>query len=184
MSVAVTVTYVGPQSPTTFPHPITLHTWPFSDPEFLVLAREHGDGGEWEEIKADDGCMGFRLVDNPPIRTNAGTHKSFISLAPGESWSVSHEVHRGSRVFTHVPRDAQLGEGFRYTFTAGSSLDWWAWGAKEEHVKTEVWLPNYVHGPVLNEEGHPRKRSEDDPSEVVLEQAVSAVFVFTDLPNA
>lgn len=186
MSVTVTVTYVGPEAgPTgTFPRPITLHTWPFSDPEFLVLAREHGDGGEWEEMEPEDGCMGFRLVDNPPIRTTAGAHKDFVSLAPGESWSVSHEVHRGSWVFTDVPRDAQPGERFRYTFAAGTTLDWWVWGAKEEHMETEVWLPDYVNGPVLDEEGHPRKRKEDDPPEVALEQAVSADFVFTDLPKA
>lgn len=182
MSVTITVTYVGPDDSTTaeatVPRPITLHAWPFSDPDFLVLYREQGKSEPWEEIEREDGCMGFRLVDNPPIRTTAGAHKDFFSLTPGESWSMTHDVHRGHWSYTDLPRDVRPGERFRYSFRE-TRIDWWAWGAKEEHMETEILLPDWINGPVLDEEGKPRKRKEGDPPEIFVGEADSDEFVFT-----
>lgn len=200
MSVTVTITYVAApdddQATTSSSEggtpplrPITLHTWPFTDAErSLTLFRqqqEQAGGEEWEAIESEDGCMGFRIVDNPPVRTTAGSsehhvhgHDAFVSLAPGASWTATHEVHRGRWDWTDLPGDARPGQRFRYALER-TKVDWWAWGARDEHVDTEIFLPDWINGPALEEDGKPRRRREGDPPEIFVEEATSDEFVFT-----
>lgn len=182
MSVTFTITYVGPDPSTTSrgtPYrPVTLHAWPLWDPKFLVLFREQGGSGPWEEMEREDGCMGFRIVDNPPIRTTTGAHKDVFSLAPGESWSTTHDVHRGHWSYPDLPGDVRPGKGICYSFSE-TKIDWRAWGAKEEHMETKILLADWINGPVLEEDGKPRKRKKGDPPKIVVGGAISDEFIFT-----
>ncbi|KAF2746554.1 hypothetical protein M011DRAFT_87541 [Sporormia fimetaria CBS 119925] len=130
---SVKVTYEG--SPTN--RPITFRTDVFDDFHNFPVYRQ--EDGKWVyHADNDDGCGGFRLVEDHNIVVNVGQDKRFVSLKPGESWTegLSYVEHD---TWGRLPDDKEVGDVYRILF-CGDTVDWWDWGTKEEHEQTVIEL--------------------------------------------
>ncbi|KAK8139319.1 hypothetical protein PG984_002699 [Apiospora sp. TS-2023a] len=117
--------------------------------------RHHGDQDQdqpWEDCDEDGGVsQGFLLVDgDEDVATvtvhHVADHEHFRTLHPGEAY-------QDVRLLS-MPEDAQPGDEFRYGFK-GAMVDWWAWGggfSDGEHQATQIRLPSWIAGPVVEEE--------------------------------
>jgi hypothetical protein len=146
--------------------PITFHIQPFITNnqlrEGIRLYRLRLDGN-WERSKCDDGFgTGFGIFDDPPIPVNIGDEADeyadcFVSLYPGESWTTQRRVQNGES-WTSLPDDVEVGDKFKYVIK-GAVVDWWNWGAKEQHRDTVVQLPCWIAGDVVepkDNDGRPK----------------------------
>ena len=84
------------------------------------------------------------LSDAPPILVKVGEDEQFQSIGSGESVIV----HR--RLLKHeIPEDAKPGDRFRLVLRE-ARVEWWDWGDRKEKANTEVYLPCWRLGPVVN----------------------------------
>ncbi|GAP90754.1 putative kinesin light [Rosellinia necatrix] len=132
---------------------IIFHTQAFvnpRDPRHGFRAyRSRDKGRNWESCELDDGSLGASLfVDGPDIVVSVAQedmNRHFASLLPGEEWSTKLLL-QGSD-WSCLPDDSVPGDVFRYSF-AGTALEWWDWGTKDDHKDTFVSLPPWLHGHV------------------------------------
>lgn len=127
-----------------------------------------------------DGCMGFCLVENPlpSAPPQARTKESSHSHLANHGASHTRYIAAAGRTRIYQGKYLQPGERFRYSF-AETKIDWWSWGTKEEPTETEIWLLDWIRGPILSREGRLKKRKEDDLPEVFVETTNSGEFVTT-----
>ncbi|KAK8026492.1 hypothetical protein PG991_003548 [Apiospora marii] len=129
--------------------PVTFHTYAldtmYTDREGFRFYRRRGDQDQWEHCDEDDGAQGFLLVDEDgDVTVNIAGHEHFRTLRPGEAYEETRLLS--------MPEDAQPGDEFRYRFK-GATVDWWAWGDMDEHRATQVTLPSWIAGPVVEAAG-------------------------------
>lgn len=149
-NVAATVTYDAP--PTA--RPITFHDHIFAHPDCYQIYRL--DKEKWQVFDNDEGCSGFRIVDDPDISVNVSQDDSFVSLQPGASWTTTQGLQ--SESWSELPYDLVDGEVLRFVFF-GETMEWWDWGTKEEHGDMVVKLPCWITGPVVeprDNDGRPK----------------------------
>ncbi|OAL43440.1 hypothetical protein IQ07DRAFT_292415 [Pyrenochaeta sp. DS3sAY3a] len=150
LPVTTTVTYEA--EPTA--RPITFHTFDILDLYSYELGRLRN--GKWESVENyNSGCTGWRIVDDPDVTVNVSTHKSFISLAPGGTWTTEDNMEDD---WGWLPDDVEDGETFGFVHIGGE-VDWWDYGSAEDHADTTVDLPCFVWGPVLrpaHNDGRPK----------------------------
>ncbi len=132
------------------PKPITFRKSPFDaldEPrEGLCLYRQNPDGN-WQRCELRE--YGYTNYDHPNIRITVGDgtdnySDQFISLSPDETWEDSFPV--GSE---ELPEDVETSDLFMYV-NKGAMVDWWDWGAKDEHQNTVVELPYQLDGEVVD----------------------------------
>ncbi|OAQ67454.1 kinesin light [Purpureocillium lilacinum] len=146
--------------------PVTFHTHRINS-AFRLFRRGHdephggegGSGDAWVPCDRDE-TLGYFIVDDPDVRVHVARHEDFVSLRPGESWTYEYVAHEpGGADF---PADTVPGDRFRVRF-AGVELDWWNWGDAEAHEQTEVSLPCFISGDVVDprdNDGRPKARVE------------------------
>lgn len=106
------------------------------------------DGGQiWETCDESSSVDGFMIFDDPDVAVHPSQHKDFMSLKPGESWTIRERLQ--GEMWTELPSDYQPGDVFRYRFK-GTTVDWWDWGDAEEHANTTVKLPCFIVGQVTD----------------------------------
>lgn len=127
--------------------PVTFHTYAldtmYTDREgFRFYRRRGGDGDQdqWEDCDEDGGDQGFLLVGDEDVTVNVAGHEHFRTLRPGEAYEDTRLLS--------MPEDAQPADEFRYRFK-GATVDWWAWGDSDDHRATQVKLPSWIAGPVV-----------------------------------
>lgn len=127
--------------------PVTFHTYALdtmnTDREGFRFYRRRGDQGRWEDCDEDGGVgQGFLLVDEDgDVTVNVAGHEHFRTLRPGEAYEETRLLC--------MPEDAEPGDEFRYRFR-GATVDWWAWGGMDDHRATQVTLPSWIAGPVVD----------------------------------
>jgi hypothetical protein len=127
--------------------PITFHKYGVTGQTDLVLYQLR-DNSEWtqclSENDEDGGCIGFAMLDAPPMLVKVGEDEQFLSLRVGES-VVVHQ-----RPLKHkIPEDAKVGDRFRLVLKE-ARVEWWDWGDREQHANTEVYLPCWRLGRVVD----------------------------------
>ncbi|KAJ5808768.1 hypothetical protein N7474_010037 [Penicillium riverlandense] len=65
------------------------------------------------------------------VLVNISQDARWISLAPGEAWSVSLKTHE------RLPSDQDPGDTFRYQLE-GRVIGLWNWSSKEDHAQTTL----------------------------------------------
>lgn len=145
----------GPDS-----RPITFHTfnvdtvcfWLFRKRKPKALQARNSDDEyrldelEWEYCEPESDCGGYLIVDDPDVTVKVGDRRKFISLQPGEIWECSYLVEVDD--WTYPTEDTTAGDVFRIWY-AGGELDWWDWGDDTQHANTEVVLPCFLNGAVI-----------------------------------
>ncbi|PGG95000.1 hypothetical protein AJ79_10324 [Helicocarpus griseus UAMH5409] len=137
-NLLIKVTYLG-ASGRIEQRPITFHTYTLQEPglaEGFRLHRFRNDG--WEGIEAQFPCLG--IADDPDVEVNVSEHRDFVTLQPGDCWTISHAVEEEDWVF---PSDLADGDVLRYRYKGGQ-VDWWDWGESKDHAHTVVKLPCFV----------------------------------------
>jgi hypothetical protein len=71
--------------------------------------------------------------------------ENFISLDFSKPWVFTHRLESDAWL---TPEDAAVGDVFRCCYK-GTTLDWWDWGALEDHADTVVTLPCWIAGAVV-----------------------------------
>ncbi|KAI1868410.1 uncharacterized protein JN550_006326 [Neoarthrinium moseri] len=126
--------------------PITFHKYGVMGEEKLSLYQLRN--GEWTECLTEQdeygGCSGFALLDAPPLLVKVGEDEQFLSLGRGES-VVAHQ----RTIPKKFPEDAKPGDRFRVGLR-GAHVEWWNWGGRQSHANTEVYLPCWRVGRVVN----------------------------------
>ncbi|KAF3920102.1 hypothetical protein AA313_de0201430 [Arthrobotrys entomopaga] len=139
--------------------PVTFHTYAFealNGPRegFRLKRRSKVDSTEWEPCELDDGT-GFMIADEPDVSVHVGEDENFVTLEPGHSWTTPRRL-QGER-WTSLPAGVVVGDIFRCRFK-GTTVDWWDWGSRDEHINTVVKLPCWITGKVTDpahNEGRP-----------------------------
>jgi hypothetical protein len=85
-----------------------------------------------------------------PIQVGRGDDH-FVSLDTSQPWMF---LHRLDRNVWSKPGVASAGDVFRCRFK-GTTVDWWDWGTREDHVNTVVWVAGAVTDPKDNN-GRPK----------------------------
>lgn len=132
--------------------PITFHTRRV-DGGFRLFRRRQNNS-TWEVCPRDD-STGFIIVDNPDVRVNVSEHDAFVSIKPGETSTFEYTPSDAD-----LPKDSAPGDMFRVRY-AGVELDWWDWGSADDHANTEVSLPCFIDGDVVEPRdngGRPRSQ--------------------------
>lgn len=93
------------------------------------------------------------MVDDPDVEVNVTDPEWFFGLQPGETITKSfyHQV-------SDLHPDTVVGDVCRYQYWGGH-VDWWIWDDHEEHAKTVVKLPCWMHACVVDpaeNDGRPR----------------------------
>ncbi|KAF2117447.1 hypothetical protein BDV96DRAFT_26175 [Lophiotrema nucula] len=130
-----TVTYE--EAPTA--RSIVIHPYPIlggfdNDPESLHQCRDE----KWEEVEArDSGESCFMLWDDDPVRYAVGTTPFYFTcLKPGDTWTKVTRYYSQDETH-HFPEEVKVGDKFQWRY-AGAEIDWWDWGAMEDHQETKV----------------------------------------------
>ncbi|KAJ5517802.1 hypothetical protein N7453_000224 [Penicillium expansum] len=133
--------------------PIIIHDYPFTYEHFRLQRRcldydpskdSNGNSTQWKTYIDDEYNPGWRIVDEPDVEVNVTDPEFFRSLKPGESFVRKYRLE----IFDLHP-DTVVGDTYRYQY-CGGRVDWWIWGDCEEHAKTVVKLPCWLHGRVVD----------------------------------
>jgi hypothetical protein len=154
LDVVVKVTYdgrAGLESEKQEVRPITFHKYAFEALDgpregFRLYRRSKVDNRGWETCKLDDGT-GFMIVDDPDVSVCVGQDENFVTLHPGQFWTTSRRLQGES--WTSLPANVEVGDVFQYMIK-GTTVDWWDWGSREEHMETVVKLPCWYAGSVVD----------------------------------
>lgn len=144
----VKVIYEHPSSGQHTPGPITVHKYALSGHvgprEGFRLYRRREDKWEACETGPSDGDMS---VDKPdvPIQVGRGDDH-FVSLDSSQPWMFLHPLDKTAWSKAGA---AKTGDVFRCRFN-GTTVDWWDWGTREDHVHTVVWVAGAVTNPKDN----------------------------------
>jgi hypothetical protein len=87
-----------------------------------------------------------------------GDNDRFVSLLPGQEWTTTATAIDEDEELNEDPRDTKIGDKFRFWYT-GLELDWWDWGAKEDHKETSVLLSCTLYSAVCepkDNDGRPK----------------------------
>ncbi|KAF7532756.1 hypothetical protein G7054_g7701 [Neopestalotiopsis clavispora] len=127
--------------------PIIFHKYGVMRQTDLVLHQLRGEN-QWipcvSENGENGGCIGFAMLDAPPMLVKVGEDEQFLSLRAGESVIV-HQ-----RPLKHeIPEDAKAGDRFLLILKE-ARVEWWDWGDREQHANTEVYLPCWRLGRVID----------------------------------
>ncbi|KAJ6446959.1 NAD(P)-binding domain-containingprotein [Purpureocillium lavendulum] len=145
---------------------ITFHTHRINSGFRLFRCRSQAAQGEdegedhesaWLPCDRDE-TLGYFIVDDPDVRVRVTKHEDFVTLHPGQSWTYEYVVHEPEG--GDLPADTAPGDRFRVRFV-GVELDWWDWGSADEHAETEVSLPCFINGDVVqprDNDGRPTAR--------------------------
>ncbi|KAJ6027628.1 hypothetical protein N7460_012445 [Penicillium canescens] len=156
--ITIKITYNGPtnedhEAINVDTKPIIIHDYPFTYDQFLLQRRcldydpsknSNGDSTQWKTYLDDEDNPGWRIVDEPDVEVNVTDPEFFRSLKPGESF-----VRKNHLGFFDLHPDTVVGDTYRYQY-CGGRVDWWIWGDCEEHAKTVVKLPCWLHGRVAD----------------------------------
>lgn len=103
--------------------------------------------GKWERYYDHDFVCGWKIYDDPDIPVNVSQDEGFVSLQPGECWTWSQLMQNPT--WSGLPDDRAVGDVFRFMYKGGT-VDWWDWGAREEHANTVVKIPCWITGNVTD----------------------------------
>lgn len=133
--------------------PVIIHDYPFTQDNFRLqrrcldydpLKNSDEDHTQWKTYFDDEDHPGWTVYDDPDVEVNVTDPEFFRSLKPGETF-----VREISLDFLDLHPDTVVGDTYRYQYWGGR-VDWWIWGDCEEHAKTVVKLPCWLHGRVVD----------------------------------
>jgi hypothetical protein len=149
MNFQARVAYHGVESAdSTAANPITFHCNTFLDEINYRLYYHHRDEDDlWKHCPHSSICHFLADDPDPVVEVNIAPSEDFVSLRPGESWSVIIELDDELWDF---PNDLQPGDVFRFVFKV-ATIDWWDWGSKDQvHTQTVVTAEDIPFGSVVD----------------------------------
>ncbi|KAJ5645790.1 hypothetical protein N7490_002162 [Penicillium lividum] len=163
--ITMKITYDGPTNENheaikNDPKPIIIHDYNFTFDQcrlqrrcldYDLLNDSNRDSTQWETYFDDEDNPGWRIVDEPDVEVNVTDPEFFRCLKPGESF-----VRKNYLEFSDLHPDTVVGDTYRYQY-CGGRVDWWIWGDCEEHAKTVVKLPCWLHGRVVDPADNDRR---------------------------
>lgn len=156
--ITVKITYNGltneeHEANSTNTKPIIIHDHTFTNDRFRLqrrcldydLSKDLEDvSTQWKTCFDNEDHPGWRIIDEPDVEVNVTDSQFFRSLKPGETF-----VRRISFDVLDLHPDTVVGDTYRYQYWGGC-VDWWIWGDCEEHAKTLVKLPCWLHDYVVD----------------------------------